>query len=87
MEILLKLLEHSPELAALVIVVLAFLKHGQTLTNSLKDMHSEHLDARKQSREAIERNTEMFYRFSGDIKENSEATKELTKTMVKNFRE
>jgi hypothetical protein len=50
----------APSSVAVIIVVILFLKHLATRDEVLKQLHLEHEEARKSSRAAIERNSEVI---------------------------
>lgn len=64
-EIVSKIAFQIPDLVALCLIVMIFVRHLDKRDDLLRDLHREHLDARSQSREMIrethsvlERNTE-----------------------------
>lgn len=71
-------LAHSPEMAALLVIVWMFLKHlkcrERSYTAAQSALYEESLEARKHSREVIEKNTEA-------VGHNNAALHEMTQVM------
>ena len=65
-QILQKLLAEAPNMGVLLIVIYLFLKAQEKRDSFIKQLHDEHIEARKESKDAI--------------KENTVATIELTRT-------
>jgi hypothetical protein len=90
MDDLLKSFEHAPSLAAIVVVIYLFLKFFKWLMVShatrtsefietLNQVHTDNLDARKLSREVIESNTRETTKVNESLHRTNESVEEMTK--------
>lgn len=60
--------DHAPNLVALIIVVMLFLKYITKRDEAFKSMNDENNDARRHSREVIERCTEVMGEVVNELK-------------------
>ncbi len=67
--------DKAPNLAVLAFIVWIFLKHLKSYNSFLRDLQNENVEARKHSREVIEKNTEAMGK-------NTEALREMSQVLM-----
>lgn len=77
METLQKSLEHAPALAAIIIVVFAFLRRTDDFIKVMRDLNAENMEARQHSRQVIEKCTEEMTRCADSQARCAAATEDM----------
>lgn len=74
-----KLIVQVPDLVALIIIVLLFLKAQERRDSLLSELHKEHIESRKESRQVIDACTKMMGQVMEDMREFAAVVRQCNK--------